>query len=305
MRSGQHTIIKSCFWVDDDIQALNPHQKLSAVWLITNDDISPAGVTHVRKAKFSFDTGMPFGALDECLKALPRAFKRFGDMVWSVNFIRHQWNEQTLTTNNSARAVCRSIMELRNPEIRSAILAEYPDLRDVLSDMFNERAPKPSQGVGNPQSGVVQSGTRKKGKGVGKGIPSDEEVENWAAKWPGQPASGLDGPIPPEVVASFLDRFNGSSYGWPPDWQRALVSHYRKASAPPEKNGAKNSGTVSASVSSIDRRKQLEAARASLAEKEQQQEEDRDVLNKPLADRKKLRAEISALKSTIQALEAA
>jgi hypothetical protein len=53
MRGGQHARIKSTFWVDDDIQALEPLQKLAVLWLITNDDISQAGVTMVRKAKFA------------------------------------------------------------------------------------------------------------------------------------------------------------------------------------------------------------------------------------------------------------
>jgi hypothetical protein len=151
-------------------------------------------------------------------------------------------------------------------------LTEYPTLREVIFEMCNGRASKGFKGDGIPGKGKERKGTGK-GRGVGEGIPEDAEVLAWAAEWPGEPASGLDGPIPEAVVTAFLARVNGSSYGWPPNWQRALVADYRKART----GGQKKTGAaaVSESVRVIEERKETEALKRELAEIERQETEDR------------------------------
>lgn len=246
MKSAQHTIIKSSIWTDEDFHVLSDEHQNNILWVLTNDNITPAGVQKLNRIKFELERKKPFDSLLQALAGLPRAFKRYGpdgSFLWSVNFIRHQWRASTLASNNMAKAIYKSIIDLPDPTLIADILREYPQLRDALADKGDESPSKPfgalrRAGVGKDRYDKVQ------GKGAGKGIPDDAEVIEWAAAWPGQPATGLDGPIPDAIVARCLARWDGSTYGWPPNWQRALISAYREAlTGGSEKNGAKKNSS--------------------------------------------------------------
>ena len=106
---------------------------------------------------------------------------------------------------------------------------------------------------------------------------SDDVVLDFGKNWTGEPASGTP-PMAVAWVTDFLKRINGRRE-WPRNWQRFMVSCWRsewrtfgEAARPgfnPEKNGAKNSGEVSASVRAIqdgNRRKEIQTRMRELNE---------------------------------------
>lgn len=109
--------------------------------------------------------------------------------------------------------------------------------------------------------------------GVEEHLPesvSDEVVLAFGKNWPGEPASGTP-TMASAWVTDFLKRINGRRE-WPRNWQRFMVSCWRsewrnfgeaaRLGFSPEKNGAKKSGEVSASVKAIqdgNRRKEIQS----------------------------------------------
>jgi len=107
--------------------------------------------------------------------------------------------------------------------------------------------------------------------GVGEHFPesvSDDLVLDFGKNWPGELATGTP-VMASDWVSQFLVKINGRRE-WPRNWKRFMVSCWRSewrnfgAAAKPglgkEKNGAKNSGEVSASVKAIqdgNRRKEI------------------------------------------------
>jgi hypothetical protein len=99
---------------------------------------------------------------------------------------------------------------------------------------------------------------------------SDDVVIAFGKGWPGEPASGT--PAMPEAwIMDSLKKLNGRRE-WPRDWRRWLVSCWRsdhKTWKPSgiganQKNGAKNSGEVSASVLAIQDGKRVAELQAAI-----------------------------------------
>lgn len=102
---------------------------------------------------------------------------------------------------------------------------------------------------------------------------SDEAVFAYAKEWPGEMASGT--PVMESAwVVNFLAKINGRRE-WPRDWQRYMVSCWRadwrsfnssSAGGGSEKNAAKKTGEVSATVQAVQNSKRKGELQARLAE---------------------------------------
>lgn len=172
-----NAIIKPSFWSDPDIEGQPPNNKLVMLWLITNQQTSIIGVCSASPARFEFETKLPSSELDKAIKGLGRSLKVFGDKVFVVNFIRHQWGDgDKLKANNVFRGLCAAVLALKCKDLRNAILTEYPLIRQALP----KPSPSPSQAL---KSNNNPKGT---GEGTGEGVQGESEGDS----------------EPPEVVAA-------------------------------------------------------------------------------------------------------
>jgi hypothetical protein len=125
--------IDPAFWSDPDIEASKAGVKLAALWLITNSQTSILGICGASPSRFEFETGLKSEALDSAIEALPRAFKRFGKLIFIRNYVRHQFGAgDKLIRNNFFVAIKSLFLNVKDEELRSFILAEYPELEQGL-----------------------------------------------------------------------------------------------------------------------------------------------------------------------------
>lgn len=256
------TSVWSSFWSDDEIQGLSPNGKLAALWLLTNDAVTLAGITKLGKIRFEQDTKLPLQGLQEVLKGVARGFKEYpGGFIWAKNFIRYQWKVERLAANKVAIGIYRGLLSIENKELVSDVLAEYPELRDAMSRSTPSPSYPPSKG--DRRSGEGRGGDRDR---VSLTTPTEAEVFEYVKAWPGEPATGTP-EFQDEYVKAWLKRMDGQVYGWPPNWQRALVSSWRAdhrgwsasglVNGKNAAGGASGGSGVSPSVQSIDRRQDM------------------------------------------------
>lgn len=125
------TKIKASFWTDKEVEQLPAESKLALVWMLTNSQINVCGIFQVTERRFAFETGLPAEALWKTVEALPRALKGFKsiDTIYCRNFIRHQLGSgNALTKNNIFRAVVSSSQAIKHPELRDALIGDYPEI---------------------------------------------------------------------------------------------------------------------------------------------------------------------------------
>lgn len=144
------------FWSDEHIEGLSLELRQTALWLITNPHRTLAGYTEVSPRRFAFETGCPESSLEELLKVLPKPFVRAGKGVWVRNFIRYQFGHGVLLAkNNIAKALCREVNTINNPELWELIALEYPSLRALMEryretdelQLSDSDSASPSKGV--------------------------------------------------------------------------------------------------------------------------------------------------------------
>lgn len=128
-------MIDQSFWSDPDIETAKAGTKLAALWMITNSQTSLLGICNATAQRFSFETGLPANALTNAIEALPRAFKRFGSVVFIRNYIRHQFGiGEKLTKNNFFISLKSLFLAVKDEELKEFIAAEYPEFLMALSD---------------------------------------------------------------------------------------------------------------------------------------------------------------------------
>lgn len=146
--------IDSAFWSDPDVEASKAGAKLAALWLITNSQTSLLGICGASTARFEFETGLKSEALESALQALPRAFKRFGSVVFVRNYVRHQFGTGTkLVRNNFFVALKSQFLSVKDDDLRGFILAEYPEFEQALT--------KPLEGLTKPKDRKGREGIEK------------------------------------------------------------------------------------------------------------------------------------------------
>lgn len=128
------------FWSDPEIEAAAPEVKLAALWLITNSRTSLLGICGASPLRFQFETGLAPQVLEDTIKALPRAFKRFGGLVFVVNYIRHQFGiGEKLTKNNFFVGLKSLFLAVKDAELSAFILEEYPEFATALSVIHRDQ----------------------------------------------------------------------------------------------------------------------------------------------------------------------
>ena len=211
--------IDSSFWSDPDVEASKAGVKLAALWLITNSQTSLLGICGASTARFEFETGLKTEALTSALQALPRAFKRFGQVVFVRNYVRHQFGTgDKLIRNNFFVALKSQFLSVKDDELKDFILAEYPEFEQALA--------KPFQGLTKPKDRKgMEEDKEKDKKGDARGKPESRfEVDAYAAEI-GMSKADVD---------SWFDHFEAN--GWKvggkaamKDWQAALRNGQRRA----------------------------------------------------------------------------
>lgn len=217
--------IDSAFWSDPDVEASKAGVKLAALWLITNSQTSLLGICGASTARFEFETGLKSEALESALQALPRAFKRFGSVVFVRNYVRHQFGTgDKLVRNNFFVALKSQFLSVKDDDLRGFILAEYPEFEQALT--------KPFQGLTKPKDRKGRERIGEDGKWDVSGKPENRaEVDVYAAEI-GMNKADVD---------CWFDHFEAN--GWKvggkaamKDWRAALRNGQRRA---PTFNGTK------------------------------------------------------------------
>jgi hypothetical protein len=220
-------MIDQAFWSDPDIERQPAGVKLATLWLITNSQTSLLGICGASDSRFTFETGLPTKALAKTLEALPRAFKPFQGGVFIRNYVRHQFGTgEKLTRNNFFVALRSLFLSVKDADLKSVILDEYPE----FSTCIEKGLPSPSQGLTKPKDGKVREGKKGDARGILK--PSREESKEYGAEI-GMDSAAVDG---------WYDHFE--SNGWKisgktlmKDWKAALRNGKRYA---PHINGNGN-----------------------------------------------------------------
>ncbi len=131
--------IHSAFWSDSEVEVQLAEVKLCALWVITNSQRSVLGVCQTTGRRFSFETGLEARVLDGVCDALPGMFRRVGRAIFIRGFIRHQFGSgEKLIRNNWFKALAAEFLNIKNKELRAAILEEYPEFLEVGKN-FKER----------------------------------------------------------------------------------------------------------------------------------------------------------------------
>lgn len=152
--------------------------KLAALWLITNSQTSLLGICGASEARFKFETGLAPEALQSALEALPRAFKRFGDVIFVRNYVRHQFGSgDKLKKNNFFVALKSLFLSVKEKELRAFILSEYPEFEEC-SQRAPEGLTKPKERKGEGREGKLGSPEGALPSGVNL---ADGFEEFWAA----------------------------------------------------------------------------------------------------------------------------
>jgi hypothetical protein len=76
-------------WQDPWFEQLQTLDKLSFIYLWSNDHIKQSGVLQITPKRFKFDTGLEMNGSVERLSPKVEWFKE-SDMIWVKNFFRHQ-----------------------------------------------------------------------------------------------------------------------------------------------------------------------------------------------------------------------
>jgi len=236
--------IKGSFWTDDGIGTLTESQKLTAVWVMSNPQVSIIGVTKISARAFKFETGQPIEALTSLCEALPSAFIYRDGLVVARNFVRHQFGGgDSFRRSNIFKAVETAFGHISLPWLRTVIEESCPDLK--LGSLKVITSP--------PKSLEGQRAEQRKSRAVGgEGGPGethfsevasakDAKVIAWAETWPGEVASGTP-KIPKKWLHGWLAKINGRAMGWPQNWEYAVISDWRVASKFFTEGGLQNSG---------------------------------------------------------------
>jgi len=140
-------IIDQAFWADPAIEASDSSVKLAALWLMTNSQTSLLGICSASPKRFEFETGLPGAALEAALQALPQLFQRFEGGIFIRGYVRQQFGaREKLTRNNFFTGLKTLFAALRDPGLRTAFLAEYPEF-----DSPPPALPRASEGLSKPK----------------------------------------------------------------------------------------------------------------------------------------------------------
>lgn len=176
-------MIDQSFWSDPDIEAQKSGVKLTALWLMTNSQTSLLGLCGASDQRFAFETGLPSEALQRAIEALPRAFVRFGSLVFVKNYIRHQFGTGgKLKRNNFFVALKSLFLSVKDLDLRSEVLKEYPEFKEALEEGLKGLT-KPQYSTDRERKEGKESPERKPQPGIE--IPECLRTERFETAWSG------------------------------------------------------------------------------------------------------------------------
>lgn len=184
-------LIDQAFWSDPDIEGSKPGIKLTALWLITNSQTNLLGICGASEGRFLFETGLKAEALPSALEALPRAFVKVGGVIFVRNYVRHQFGSgEKLKRNNFFVALKSIFLGIKDEELKSIILKEYPEFEEALQRAYQgltrpkdvkDRMDKEEGVKGKKPKGTVQE---LRDYAVSLDLP-DSDGEHLFDKWEG------------------------------------------------------------------------------------------------------------------------
>jgi uncharacterized phage protein (TIGR02220 family) len=148
METDMSPKIHSSFWRDPAIGRLCANSKMAMLWLITNSGTNVLGVSEPDARYFAFETGLHEATLEACLVEMNKSIVRAGAKVWLKNYIEHQFGRGDTLLRNKISLSIRKAIE-KEPELREAIFAEYPE----LADMPQQEELLPTDTSSDPASG--------------------------------------------------------------------------------------------------------------------------------------------------------
>lgn len=119
--------ISPSFWNDDTLAT--PALRLAALWLRTNPHVTTAGFGEYSLRRFTFETGLPSKALDDCFEALGSRCRFDDKAYWLRDFIAENFGRgDSLADNNFSKGIPKAIALARCPWLADAVYSEYPEL---------------------------------------------------------------------------------------------------------------------------------------------------------------------------------
>lgn len=169
------TKIKSSFWTDPAVEALDGEAKFALLYLFTAH-MTTAGWAEFTRKRFQFDTDLSIEALERACLALGKGIVIHQRGWWAKSYIRHQIGVgPKLVKNNQAQAVVKCF-EHMPAEIVAEVLNEYPELKDLVS---------PTQVLTKDKRGEERRGEEQsREEGLENGAPNSADLspEAWAEK---------------------------------------------------------------------------------------------------------------------------
>jgi hypothetical protein len=187
--------IHSSFWCDEDVENLDSEAKLVLLWLITNSNTTVLGLCQVPSNKrFQLETGLPTEGLQRALKGLSRSVQQFGSTLFIRGYVRHQFGVGVkLRTNNIFKAIRSHFESIRDENLKTAVLKEYPE--------FEQGLQSPSEGFKGVRERTREGECTGEGKQIGGAggksievaLPDNEkEAAEWCAAAGVPPAFAID-----------------------------------------------------------------------------------------------------------------
>lgn len=216
--------IDSSFWSDPDIESAKAGVKLAALWLITNSQTSLIGICGASPARFEFETGLKSDALESAIQALPRAFKRFGSVVFVTRYVHHQFGRGEKLKRNNFFIALRALFDaIKDIELKAFFLLEYPE--------FLCESISPSKGLTKPKDGKEG---KEKGSEEGKRLKDKATAIEVSAFFTAEE-------LPDSDAEWFFEKCNGNGWtnGGKPikDWKSTVRSWRAAGYLPSQKNG--------------------------------------------------------------------
>ena len=154
-----HTIVSS-LWQDDRIRKITPRQKLTYIYLFSNEKCTLSGIYKIAPEMIAFETQITEEEATSDLEALNQImlisydFKK--NVVWVRGKIKHHKN--TWKTYESAKSVSNDLAEFHDCCFSLDIPIKYPETLDmaIMLEDLRKRRYKPKEAK-DPKEDVTVS----------------------------------------------------------------------------------------------------------------------------------------------------
>jgi hypothetical protein len=125
-KMADYRFIKIKFWSDPYVMKLAPSGKLLFLYLFTNTQTTQAGLYTVSIKTIVFETGMTEENVAELLQQFEAdaRIKRDNDIIWVVNFLKHQPNKNPKVLTR----IAADLQDAGSSRLVQELLQKYSDL---------------------------------------------------------------------------------------------------------------------------------------------------------------------------------